>query len=591
MSLRPSSFHCKKKEEMDTSNQTDFLKKIPTGIEGFDEISRGGLPLRRTTLLIGGPGSGKTVFALNTLVNGARDYGEPGIFVAFEENTKQIFENSASFGWNLSELIDQKLFFIDARMSSNAIQSGPFDLAGLLAGVHAKSQEMSEKAGGKAVRIVFDAADVLLANLKDENAEREELYRIHNWLEQYAYSGIVTAKSSIFESNQPQRGYLPYMADCVIELKRIVQDGVSHRSLTIIKYRGSSFAESEFSLVIGPHGVEVPSLSIFDLSYPVFTERISSGVERLDVMLGGGYTRATSVLVTGSPGTAKSTLAGSFLDAACQRGERSLYISFDEGPEEIMRNLSSVGINLQRHVDSGLLLMYSSRAEARSAVEHLVDIKRMIQAHHPSCVVIDPLSAMEKAGGERLAKSMAQRLIYEAKAQGITLFLTSLLAGKNPEMEATPIEISTIADTWIHLSYVVKAGERNRALTIIKSRGTKHSNQVRELSLSDEGITLTDVYTAGGEVLMGTSRFEKEAAEREHKERLAVEQMAHVRNLELRRAEAMARLEAVRLEIEASEAEIANLKQEIVRHEDQGEKVVAKVRQLRTGDKHKDGGA
>ncbi len=570
---------------MDTPYQTSCLKKIPTGIQGFDEISGGGLPLRRTTLLVGGPGSGKTVFALNTLVNGAREYGEPGIFVAFEENTKQIFENSASFGWNLPELVDQNLFFIDARMSSDVIQSGDFDLTALLAGVSAKAQEMSEKCGGKPVRIIFDAADVLLSNLEDVNAEREELYRIHTWLEGHAFSGIVTAKSSMFEGGQPQRGYLPYMSDCVIELKRLVREGVSHRTLTIIKYRGSSFAESEFSMVIGPHGVEVPSLSIFDLSYPVYQDRISSGVEQLDKMLGGGYTRATSVLVTGSPGTAKSTLAGTLLDAACRRGERSLYISFDEGPEEIMRNLSSVGVDLQRHVDTGMLRMYSSRAEARSAVEHLVDIKRMIKEQRPKFVVIDPLSAMEKAGGEQLAKSMAQRLIYEAKAEGITLFLTSLLAGKNPELEATPIEISTIADTWIHLSYVIQAGERNRALTIIKSRGTKHSNQVRELILSDEGVDLTDVYTAGGEVLMGTMRFEKEFAERERWERQEIEQTRLLRELELRRAEAKAKMEAANKEMEASDAEIANLSKEINRHEAQAATNKARVRQLR-GDTH-----
>ncbi len=566
---------------MDKPYQIGLLEKIPTGIEGFDEISGGGLPLRRTTLLIGGPGSGKTIFALNTLVNGARKFGEPGIFVAFEENSKQIFENSASFGWNLPELVDQNLFFIDARMAVDVIQSGDFDVTALLAGIEAKAKEMSVQSGGKPVRVVFDAADVLLSNLKDPHAEREELYRIHDWLERNAFSGIITAKSSLFQGGQPQRGYLPYMADCVIELQRVVRESVSHRTLTIIKYRGSSFAESEFSLVIGDNGLEVPSLSIFDLSYPVYKDRITSGVERLDEMLNGGYTRATSILVTGSPGTAKSTLAGSFLNAACQRGERALYISFDEGPGEILRNLTSVNINLEQFVKSGKLLMYSSRAEARSAVEHLVDIKRMIRIHQPTCVVIDPLSAMEKAGGEQLAKSMAQRLIYEAKAAGVTLFLTSLLAGSNPELEATPIEISTIADTWIHLSYVIQSGERNRALTIIKSRGTKHSNQVRELVLSDKGVDLTDVFTAGGQVLIGTLRFEKEAEERERAAQTEVEQTRRMRELQARRMEADARIEAIRMEIEASEEQISILAEEMERRKSQRSSDRNNVRQLR----------
>ncbi len=566
---------------MDTSTQTQLLQKVPTGIAGFDEISGGGLPLYRTTLLIGGPGSGKTVFALNTLVNGARDYGEPGIFVAFEENTKQIFENAASFGWNLPELVEKGLFFIDARMASNSVQVGDFDLNGLLAGLHAKAEEMSRTSGGKPVRIVIDAADVLLSNLKDANAARQEMYRIHNWLEQQRMSGIVTAKASLFDN--AQYGYLPYMADCVIELKRNVREGVSHRTLTIIKYRGSDFAENEFSMIISKNGVEVPSLSIFDLSYPVYADRITSGIEQLDEMLGGGYMRATSILVTGSPGTAKSSLGGALAQSTCKRGERALFISFDEGPEEIMRNLRSVNINLRPYIESGQLLMYSSRAEARSAVEHLVDIKRLIQAHQPNAVVIDPLSAMEKAGGEQLAKSMAQRLIYETKAKGITLFLTSLLAETNPEIEATPIEISSIADTWIHLSYVIQAGERNRALTIIKSRGTRHSNQVRELVLSDQGIDLTGIYTAGGEVLMGTLRFEKEAAERERAVQEQAERARQLRMLEAQRAEAAMRMESIRKEIEESDAQIVTLSKQFARDKQQSIQDAEDIHRLRGG--------
>lgn len=545
------------------AGREDRIEKLPTGIEGFDLITGGGLPRERTTLIVGGPGSGKTVFALQVLVNGAKEFNQPGIFVAFEENSHQLMDNSASFGWDLPELINKKLFFLDARMSARGTITGGFDLAGMLAGLRNQAEEMSAANRGAPVRIVFDAVDVLLTHLKDSYQEREEVYRIHDWLAQNAFSGIITAKSSqTGDSQDPLNGYMPYMADCVIELKREVIERVSHRTLTVMKYRGSSFAENEFNVIIGPHGIEVPSLSIFDLSYPVSTERVTTGVERLDTMLSGGFLRGSSVLITGSPGTAKSTLAGAFVAAACRNGERALYVSFDEGPAEVVRNMSSVNLLLEPYVQAGLLLMHSSRAEAKSAIEHLVEIKRLIQNHRPQRLVIDPFSAMVKAGGTHLAKTTAQRLIYETKAAGITLLMTSLLDTNDPEVEATPIEISTIADTWIHLSYIIQSGERNRALTVIKSRGTNHSNQVRELVLSDEGITLSDVFTAGGEVLMGTMRFEREASERQAQRQLQAEKESRRRNLEIKNAETRSKLEVLQRELEAQAAELALLEQQ-----------------------------
>jgi circadian clock protein KaiC len=556
------------------------IQKMPTGITGFDELSGGGLPRGRTTLITGGPGSGKTVFALNTLVNGARTYREPGIFIAFEENSRQITVNSASFGWDLQDLIDRKLIFIDARLSADAIQSGAFDVSGMLAGVKAKADEMSRAAGGAPVRVVFDSIDVLLSRLQNPFAQKEEVYRVHDWLARERLSGIVTAKAT---GQEDEFSFMQFMADCVIELRRIVDEGVSHRTLTIVKYRGSSFAENAFNVIIGPHGFEVPSPSAFDLNYPVSRERVSTGISQLNQMMDGGYLRGSSILVTGAPGTAKSTLAGSFIDATCQHGERAIYISFDEGPQEIIRNLSSVGILLEPHVDSGLLLMHSNRAEAQSAIEHLVEIKRLMKEHQPRALVIDPLSAMGKAGGDQLAKNMSQRLIYETKAEGVTLLMTSLLGSLDPEMEATPIEISTIADTWIHLSYMVKAGERNRALTIVKSRGTAHSNQVRELILSDEGAELTQVYTAGGEVLMGTMRFEKEASEAETKRRLEEETEQKVQELKRKQAESQVRMQTLKQEIEVQGHELARLEREAERRSHQQVENAEEVRRRREG--------
>jgi len=319
---------------------------------------------------------------------------------------------------------------------------------------------------------------------------------------------------------------------------------------------------NEAPLVITNSGIEVPSFRFNNQGYPVFTERVTTGIERLDNMLEGGYLRGTSILITGSSGTAKSTLGGAFAQAACLRGEPTLYISFDENASEIVRNLSSVGINLTPHLQSGLLSTYSNRSKDRSAEEHLVQIKALIRKHHPHNMVIDPISSLIKAGGQLNALAVSQRLIHLTKSEGITLIMTSLLAGDNPDMEATPLLISTIADTWMHLSYMMQGGERNRALTIIKSRGTHHSNQVHELILSDEGISLCDVYTSGGTVLMGTLRYEKEEAEREEQERLSIENKRRKHELLLTEAETNVRIESLKRELENMRAELTLLDQQ-----------------------------
>jgi circadian clock protein KaiC len=544
--------------------------KAPTGIEGFDRITNGGLPRGRTSLVIGGPGAGKTVFALQTLVNGARERAEPGIFVAFEENSQQIIANAASFGWDLPALEREKLFFLDARMSLDTITAGRFDLAGLLASLGAKVEAMGAR------RIVFDSMDVLLALLDDPMLERREIYRVHDWLSEVGLTGIITARMGPGEPFQSERyAFIQFMADCVVALTHRLEDRVSLRALRVVKYRGSSFAENEHPLLIGPRAIDIGIAEQLEPLYEVSTERISSGIERLDHMLSGGHYRGSTALISGAPGTAKSTLCGAFIEAACQRGERALYVSFDESASEIQRNLASVNIQLGPHVESGLLRIYSARAHARSADQHLMRLKAVIAEHEPACMAIDPLSAMIKAGGDVASLSMAERLLGVTKSRGITLLLSSLLEVANPETEATPLAISTIADSWIHLSYVVSAGERNRALTIVKARGTAHSNQVRELVLSTEGVTLADVYTAGGEVLMGTMRWQKEAEERIAGERRKAELERQEKEQALAEAEAQARMAALEREIQALRAESARLKSErlllATRHREQEE--------------------
>jgi circadian clock protein KaiC len=527
-------------------------QKMPTGITGLDEITRGGLPRDRNTVLLGGPGCGKTVLALQILVNGARLYREPGIFVAFEENTRQIVLNASSFGWNLAELERKNLFFFDARIRPENITAGDFDLEGFLAVVGAKAKKMGAK------RIVFDSIDVLLALLDNLPRERQEIHRLLEWLNTSGLTGIVTSKHEEGSDKTVERyGFLQFMADCAIQLRQQTPDQVSQRDLRIIKYRGSAFAENAAPMVIGQFGVEVANISATDRSFPVSRKRVSTGVDRLNAMLGGGYYRGASVLITGAPGTAKSTLSGSFLAAACRSGERALYVSFDEIAGEHARNMASVNIDLDSHLESGLLKIYSARTEASSLEEHLVRIYSLIREHRARFVVFDPLSSLFRAGAQSSVQSTSERLLHKTKAEGITTISTSLLASPDARIEGTPLEVSTIADTWIHLSYAVQAGERNRALTIVKSRGMKHSNQVRELVLSDNGVTLADVYTADGEVLMGTMRWQREMSEKSDLERARLEVRRKEQEVKVAETELNVRIEALRRELEAKQFELA----------------------------------
>lgn len=492
---------------MSDKDRADVLEKISSGIEGFDDITCGGLPLRRTTLLMGGPGCGKTVFALQMLVSAAMRESTPGIFVAFEEEARRVSANAETFGWNMRELEKKQLFFIDARMRTDVVMAGAFDLTALLAGLTAKAAEMGAKL------IVFDAIDVLLSLLDDSAAERRVLYRLHEWLIAHEFTGIITTKiEEDYPATAQRYGFMPFMADCVVLLTQRISDRVAVRAVRVLKYRSSPHVLNEVPFVIGPAGVEVGSSNgVHPVPQP-FTERVSTGVERLDAMLGGGLYRGTNVLITGSSGAGKSMLAGAFIEAACRRNERVAFISFDENSADIVRDLTSLKIDLAPHQASGLLRMEAVRTESGSSEEHFMRIKRIVAEQQPRCVVVDPLSAIARVGGGMAARAVAERLIYMCRNAGITVLFTSLLEGTDPHLETTTLHVSTISDSWIQLSYALLNGERNRALSIIKARGSEHSNQLRELIFSDTGITLADPYTAGGEVLMGTLRMEKETA-------------------------------------------------------------------------------
>lgn len=565
-----------------TPNPTSTPNKAQTGIEGFDQITGGGLPRGRTTLLEGGPGSGKTMFAMQFLVSGAETHDEPGIFVAFEEAPDRIVVNFGGFGWNLEELQREKLLFLDARLSAHLVQSGEFDLEGMLAALGALVKRC------KAKRIVFDALDIVLALLPDDATKRREVYRLHDWLLKNEITAIITAKvnaEGASKSHEPL-DFMQFMVDCSVILTHRVTLGVSQRNLRVQKYRGSGFDENESPFVVGKGGFDVAiARSSGRGELKVSNERVSSGVERLDTMLGGGYYRGASVLITGFPGTAKTTLSGAFAEAACRRGERTMFFSFDSDGSEVIRNLASVGIMLEEHVASGLLNMVSARTISGSAESLLVRIKSLAREHECRCLVIDPVSTLAKVGNELTAHGVAERLVDWSKADGTTLVCTSLLDEFNGQLEGgTPLQVSTIADTWIHLNYLVQAGERNRGLSIIKSRGTSHSNQVRELILSDEGVTLADIYTAGGEVLMGTMRWEKESAERVRNEVAEVAEQLKRVSLDAEAAVLEVRAKSLQTELVAKQVEMELLTRTAESREGELTRLHARMRELRGGD-------
>jgi circadian clock protein KaiC len=569
-------------------SSTEATRKAPTGLKGLDEITRGGLPAGRSTLLLGGPGSGKTIFAMQFLVHGALHCNAPGIFVAFEESKASLLLNFEAFGWGLDTLQPERLYLMDARPPIDLVQSGTFDLSGMLAALDELIRQMGAK------RIVFDALDIMLAMLPDAASRRHEVYRLNDWLLQHAITGLITAKSGGDElSSSAERtfGFMQFMVDCSVKLNHVVSDGVSQRNLRVQKYRGSEFDENESPFIIGRRGILVAGVRPLGSEAPVVTdERVSSGVERLDTMLCGGYFRGASILITGRPGTAKSTLGGAFVEAACRRGEASMFVSFDSDRREMVRNLGSVGIGLGEYVDSGCLQIVSVRTVSGSAETYLVRIRALAAECGARNIVIDPVSTFFLSSKKLTAQRIAERLIDWSKSEGITLLCTSLVddLGGNVSSGA-PLHISTLADTWIHLDYTQQAGERNRGLAIIKSRGTAHSNQVRELLLSASGVSLADAYSSGGEVLMGTLRWEKERADRADAETARIATERKLAQLDAEDAQLALREKALRAERLATHAErslllhATNLRQRTEAADD------SEIRDLRSADESKAG--
>lgn len=479
----------------------------PSGIPGLDEICNGGIPPGRITLLRGNAGAGKTVLALQHLMAGSRDHGERGIYFTFEERISNLHSMAEGFGWPATAFADGDagLTLIDARPTLHAELTGSFDLSGLLARANHLLQ------GGGPARIVFDGLDMLLQLLDNGARERLELARIYDWIDQHDATCIVTGQArDAYGSAPPDRReeLTDYLADCVIDLRHYIEGNTSMRDVRVAKYRGMRHVADRCPLIIGDEGMQIGQPIPTSLDYGASTERIGTGIERLDGMLGGGVFRGTSILITGAPGTAKTTCAATMAAAACAQGDKALIVSFDEAPAQIQRNLSSIGLDLGTPMERGLLRIQSYRAGSIGAELQFDLLRRALDDHEPDLVVIDPLSAFGRPNGSAIGAWTTHRVLDLVKSRGITLVGTALIEKSGGE--STTLDVSTIADTWLHLDFQVIEGERNRGLTIVKSRGTAHSNQVRELELSEHGVTLRDVYTAGGRVLMGTARMERE---------------------------------------------------------------------------------
>ena len=530
---------------------SETLPKAFTGIQGLDEITGGGLPRGRPTLISGGAGSGKTLFGLEFLVRGATQYDEPGVFISFEESTRDLSKNAASLGFDLDRLVADKKLFVDYVHieRSEIAETGEYDLEGLFIRIADAVQRVGAR------RVVLDTLESLFGELPNPAILRAEIRRLFSWLKQRGLTTLITA-----ERDRPdgltRHGIEEFVSDCVILLDHRTREEISTRRLRIVKYRGSTHGTNEYPFLIDDHGISVLPISSLGLDHEAPSKRISSGIARLDGMLGTkGYYQGSSILVSGASGSGKTSVAAHFVAAACRRGERCLYLASEESPQQIIRNMRSVGIDLGPWVSKGLLEFHAARPSYWGIEHHLLQVHNSIARFQPHVVVMDPVTNLTVVGNQNEVRSMLTRLVDFLKTSAITAMFTDLTVGGSA-LEATGVDVSSLMDTWLLLQSVEVGGERNRTLYVLKSRGMEHSNQIREFVLTDDGLQLLDAYLGPEGVLTGSARLSQTGREKAA-DTVRVQELERVRrDLERKRQIFDARAAMLRAEFEGEQEKI-----------------------------------
>jgi circadian clock protein KaiC len=533
------------------------LPKCPTGIHGLDEITAGGLPRGRPTLVCGGAGCGKTLFAMEFLVRGAVQFGEPGVFMSFEETEAELKSNVASLGFDLADLVLHKKIALDYVYieRSEIEETGEYDLEGLFVRLNHAIDSIGAK------RVVLDTLEALFAGLPNEAILRAELRRLFRWLKEKGVTAVITAERG--REQLTRHGLEEYVSDCVILLDHRVSDQIATRHLRVVKYRGSLHGTNEFPFLIGDDGLSVLPITSLGLNQTVSDRRISTGIPRLDAMLGRkGFFRGSSILLTGTPGTGKTSVGACFAQAAARRGERVLFFSFEESPNQIIRNMRSIGLNLDPLVERGRLRFHAARPTLCGLEMHLATMFKEIAAFQPAVVIVDPITSLLAAGTDFETKGMVTRLIDFLKGRQVTSLFTSLTHGGH-SLQQSEIAMSSLMDSWLLLQDLEGNGERNRVLYVLKARGMAHSNQVREFLISERGIDLVDAYIGPNGVLTGASRVAQAA--REKAEALAGRQEAARRKRELEHKRMMIeqQIAALRAEYETEEVDLRRIDEQL----------------------------
>jgi circadian clock protein KaiC len=561
--------------EFTNLNKT-ILDKSPSGVHGLDEITGGGLPTGRPTLICGSAGCGKTLFAMQFLVHGA-EIGEPGIFVSFEETQEELEKNFASLGIDLTSLINEKKFAVEYIYTerSEIEETGEFDLEGLFIRLAYAVEQIGAK------RVVLDTIEALFSGLPNEFILRAEIRRLFSWLKTHGLTAIITGERG--ENSLTRYGLEEYVADCVILLDNPIIDKISTRNLRIIKYRGSAHGSNEYPFLIDEDGISVLPITSLQLDHEASEEHISTGIQRLDSMLGKkGFYKGSSILITGSAGTGKSSLIAQFADNTCRNGQKCLIFAFEESPKQIIRNMRSIGIDLQPWVDEGLLQFHATRPTLYGLETHLVTIFKAVNQFKPDLVIFDPITNLITVGKNTEVKSMLTRVMDHLKNEQITSLSTALRQMGQLETE---LGVSSLMDTWINLKSVETNGERNRTIDIIKTRGMFHSNQVREFEITDNGMKILDVYLGPAGMLTGSARVSQIAKESAQKKEREHEIERKQRQLDQKRLKLESKINELTKEFEIEKNELDR----IIEQEKLKEKIIEDQRNEMANLRHSNG--